>query len=125
MRAVSKFNEFHCLKHKLSFMKKLITYLILFVFFIMGNIHAQEIEWQNAIGGSSLDYVSCIIQTTDSGFVVGGYSKSGISGDKTENCVGSYDYWILKIDTAGAIQWQKTLGGFDNDILKKVIQTND
>jgi hypothetical protein len=53
------------------------------------------------------------IQQTSDGwlFILGGYSASGISGDKTENCLGGYDYWIVKVDSQGNIQWQNTIGG--------------
>jgi len=89
---------------------------------------AGTIEWQNTIGGSSSDLVSAIEQTTDGGYIVGGYSKSGISGDKTElNFVGGegYDYWVIKLDATGAIQWQNTIGGNGDDLLSSIHQTTD
>jgi hypothetical protein len=36
------------------------------------------------------------------GYILGGYSESGISGDKTQASQGYEDYWIVKTD-AGAI----------------------
>ena len=50
------------------------------------------IQWQNTIGGSDWDYLYSIQQTSDGGYVLGGYSSSNISGDKTENSQGLYDY---------------------------------
>ncbi len=76
-----------------------------------------NIMWQNLIGGSGNDYVSCVEQTNDGGYFIGGYSDSGISGDKTENAVGGRDYWVIKLDSIGNIQWQKTIGGTKNDEL--------
>ncbi|MBK7971101.1 MAG: hypothetical protein IPK08_20465 [Bacteroidetes bacterium] len=35
-------------------------------------------------------------QTNDGGYILGGYSFSNISGDKTENSNGGNDYWIVK-----------------------------
>jgi hypothetical protein len=46
---------------------------------------AQEIEWQNTIGGSLFDYLYSIQQTSDGGYILGGSSNSPISGDKNEN----------------------------------------
>ncbi|MBK9638708.1 MAG: hypothetical protein IPO63_13185 [Bacteroidetes bacterium] len=69
------------------------------------------IQWENTIGGSIIDYLYSIQQTTDGGYILGGYSGSNVSGDKTENCIGGYDYWIVKVDSQGVIQWQKTIGG--------------
>ncbi|MBL0140484.1 MAG: hypothetical protein IPP86_18460 [Bacteroidetes bacterium] len=35
-------------------------------------------------------------ETFDGGYILGGMSKSGISGDKTEDRHGNSDYWIVK-----------------------------
>jgi hypothetical protein len=61
----------------------------------------QTIEWQNTIGGSGPDILSSIQQTTDGGYILGGYSNSGISGDKTETLRGWVDYWVVKLDATG------------------------
>jgi hypothetical protein len=84
-----------------------------------------NIEWQNTIGGSNWDQLVSIYQTVDGGYILGGYSKSNISGDKTENCIGDYDYWLVKTDPLGNIQWQNTIGGNYDDMLLSVQQTTD
>ena len=71
----------------------------------VSNVFAQEIEWQNTIGGSSVDALSTVRQTTDGGYILGGYSYSNSSGNKTENCLGRSDYWIVKVDCVGTIMW--------------------
>ncbi|MBK7971100.1 MAG: hypothetical protein IPK08_20460 [Bacteroidetes bacterium] len=53
-----------------------------------------------------------ISQTADGGYIVGGISNSNISGDKTENCLGGEDYWIVKTDSLGdhsmaKYEWRK------------------
>jgi hypothetical protein len=83
------------------------------------------IQWQNTIGGSDYDYLNSIIQTSDGGYLLGGYSRSNISGDKTENSLGGFDYWIVKIDNVGNIQWQNTIGGSSSDELYSLVQTTD
>lgn len=72
--------------------------------------------WDKTIGGNSLDVIASILNTTDGGYLVGGYSSSAISGDKSEASRGSYDYWIVKLDASGNKIWDKTYGGslFDN-----------
>ena len=45
---------------------------------------APEIEWQNTIGGISGDFLYSVIETIDGGYLLGGTSNSGISGDKTD-----------------------------------------
>ena len=84
-----------------------------------------DIAWQNTIGGSSIDYLNAVIQTSDGGYLIGGYSSSGISGDKIESGLGGYDYWVVKLDAGGAITWQNTIGGSEDDYLNAVIQTSD
>lgn len=84
-----------------------------------------NIQWQNTIGGSGIDLAYSITQTQDNGFVVGGYSTSGISGDKSELSVGGADYWIIKIDSVGQIQWQKTIGGSNDDVIFSTKQISD
>ena len=58
-----------------------ITFLLLFVF---NSAFSQEIEWQNTIGGSLDDKLTSIQQTIEGGYILGGFSRSSISGDKTE-----------------------------------------
>ncbi len=84
-----------------------------------------NIQWQKTIGGSEYDRLNTLIQTADGGYILGGESLSGISGDKTEDSTGAYDYWVVKLDGLGAIQWQNTIGGADYDYLTTIIQTTD
>jgi hypothetical protein len=105
-------------------MKK-ITLFTLFLYTL--TIYAQDpnILWQRTIGGSDWDEPTFIIPTTDQGFFIGGSSKSNISGEKTENSRGGYDYWVLKFDSSGNIEWQKTIGGDKDDRLSEAKQTTD
>lgn len=68
-------------------------------------------EWEKQYGGVYIDELRSIEQTFDGGYIVGGYSNSITSGNKTQDNFGIGDYWILKLDLKGEIQWQKTLGG--------------
>lgn len=100
-----------------------ITFLLSLTFYV----HAQpiEIEWQNTIGGVKFDVPYCIRQTADSGYIVAGFSRSGISFDKIEDKVGGDDYWIIKLDKYGNIIWQNTIGGDLDDNVYSVEQTAD
>jgi hypothetical protein len=104
---------------------KLIVLILSMNFLVSTNSFSQEIEWQNTIGGIWNDQLFSIQQTSDGGYILGGTSSSSISGDKLENSYGSYDYWIVKTDSLGAIQWQNTIGGSSGDNLKSVQQTTD
>ena len=77
-----------------------------------------DIVWQNSIGGSMVDEVLMTSQTTDGGYIIGGFSNSPASGDKSENSAGMRDYWIVKLNSSGNVQWENTIGGNDNDLVR-------
>ncbi|MBL7914798.1 MAG: T9SS type A sorting domain-containing protein [Bacteroidia bacterium] len=81
--------------------------------------------WQNAFGANADDYMTVVIETNDGGFLLGGYSASAASGDKSENPKGGYDFWILKTDANGIKLWDKTIGGSLYEKLYSVVQTAD
>ncbi|MBM7560374.1 Ig-like domain-containing protein [Marinitoga litoralis] len=84
-----------------------------------------NLEWQKTFGGSNWDYAQSIEQTTDGGFIVAGYTWSN-DGDVTGNHgLYSYDYWIIKLDENGNLEWQKTFGGSDSDSAHSIEQTTD
>jgi parallel beta-helix repeat protein len=64
-------------------------------------------DWQKSYGGSEVDYTYCIRQTRDGGYILAGSSIS-FGGY-------NYDFWVLKLASDGAIAWQKTYGGGDDD----------
>lgn len=88
------------------------------------NIEAQII-WQNTIGGNTYDDIEDVINTSDGGFLLIGLSESDISGDKSENSKGAADFWIVKTNNLGVVQWDKTLGGSGNDYPATAIETAD
>lgn len=81
------------------------------------------IQWQKSFGGSGCEYVSSIQQTTDGGYIVGGWTGS-VDGDITVN-YGEYDYWIVKMDSLGIIEWQKSFGSLHDDQAYSIQQTSD
>ncbi len=82
-------------------------------------------QWQKTIGGSSQEKLQSVYQTKDGGYILGGSSSSGISGDKTQNSYGSLDYWVVKLDADGNTEWQQTIGGIFLDELRSIEQTTD
>jgi hypothetical protein len=82
-----------------------------------------NIQWQKCLGGGGYDYAASIRQTTDSGYIVAGTSYSN-DGDVSGNH-GSYDYWIVKLNKNGNMQWQKCLGGSSDDGAASIHQTAD
>ena len=91
---------------------------------------APSIQWQKSYGGSGLEAAESIQQTSDGGYIVAGYSNSN-DGDVSGNHGGQFDYWIVKLDVNGIIQWQKSLGGsaplggFGSEYATSIQQTYD
>jgi uncharacterized delta-60 repeat protein len=73
--------------------------------------------WEKVFGGSSWDEARSIQQTNDGGYVVAGYTSSFGAG--------SYDVYVLKLDTSGKEVWSKTFGGSSDDLAWSIQQTND
>ncbi|MGP8216500.1 MAG: T9SS type A sorting domain-containing protein [Bacteroidia bacterium] len=78
---------------------------------------AGNILWSKTIGGTGDDAAYSVIQTNDGGYALAGATTSfGAGGD---------DVYVIKLDSAGNLQWTRTLGGTNNDIGKSIVQTND
>jgi PKD repeat protein len=84
-------------------------------------------EWDKTFGGSGDDEANSVIQNQDGSFIIGGYSKSGISGDRSEVSRGNQeaDYWILKLDANGNKVWDKAFGGSGKDELLTIVGSSD
>lgn len=85
---------------------------------VLGNI-----QWQKTYGGSLNEEAFSIIQTSDGGYIFAGYTRSS-DGDVTL-MQGSSDYWIVKLNPLGDIEWQKTYGGTFGEIAYSIVQTTD
>jgi len=76
-----------------------------------------EVEWQKTFGGAKNDVANSIQQTTDGGYIVAGWTESFGSGEE--------DAYILKLNSKGEIEWQKTFGGEVSDLANSIQQTTD
>jgi PKD repeat protein len=92
-------------------------------FWVMKLDKDGKIVWQKCIGGSGDDWAYSVQQTSDGGYIVAGESGK-IGGDVTENN-GETDWWIVKLDSSGGIEWQKSIGGSDYDYANSIQQTSD
>jgi uncharacterized delta-60 repeat protein len=78
-----------------------------------------SVEWQKLYPGVGdyLDWSYCVRQTSDSGYIVTGFTASF--------GVGSGDVWVLKLNSTGSVEWQKTYGGRIADYASSILQTPD
>jgi hypothetical protein len=79
---------------------------------LMKLYYSGSIQWQKTYGGTGDDSASAVQQTLDGGYIVAGKTNSFGAG--------SYDFWVLKLNPNGSIQWQKTYGGTDDDAVTSV-----
>ena len=86
-------------------------------FWVLKLFSTGDIEWQKTYGGDNHDIAYSIQQTTDSGYIVAGYTFSF--------GVGGADFWILKLFSTGDVEWQKTYGGNSTDKAYSIQQTDD
>lgn len=94
-----------------------------FDFWILKYDANNTLLWSKTFGGSNDDRGADIIETSDGGFALLGYSRSS-DKDVTLNA-GSQDFWLVKLSSNGEITWQKTFGFSGADYGTTLIQTND
>ena len=83
------------------------------------------IQWQKTYGGDNADRGVVVRQTTDGGYIMAGHSRTPNNGDVTGNHSGSEDYWIVKTNSSGTIEWQNSFGGDDIENGYSICQTTD
>ena len=81
--------------------------------------------WERSFGGAGDDGITSLQQTSDGGFILGGCSRSGVSGNKTNSNFGGYDFWVVRLDTNGDKVLERIFGGTGDDILYGMQQTTD
>ena len=74
-------------------------------------------EWNKTYGGAGNDFFDCIIQTSDGGYALAGNTDSFGAGDD--------DFWLVKTDADGNMEWNKTYDSGWTEDPRAVIQTSD
>jgi hypothetical protein len=79
---------------------------------------------QLVLGGKGLDEVEKMIPTKDGGALLGIYSRSNAGGSKKTENFGEGDYWIIKLNKDGKVEWEKNFGGKGDDHLRTLALTS-
>jgi hypothetical protein len=82
-------------------------------------------QWDKTLGGDDDEASYALQPTPDGGCLLGGFSRSGVSGDRTHPTRGDNDYWIVRLDATGAKLWDKAYGGAGGELLRSIIPTSD
>lgn len=89
----------------------------------MGNL-----IWEKTFGFSGADYGTALLETNDGGFLITGVldvSSSGGQGNAKSNKLmhAGGDYWALKTDSTGVLEWSRYFGGSFSEIPAGIIET--
>ena len=76
-----------------------------------------NLEWTKIYGGSDVERANAVVETSDGGYALVGYTNSFGAGQ--------YDYWLIKTDEHGNMEWNQTYGGIDKEISWALIETSD
>ena len=82
-----------------------------------------QLEWTQTYGGSKDDRGHDVVQLSDGGYALIGYSMSA-DGDATLN-QGQHDNWLIRTDSQGTLLWQKSFGFLGHDHAYNIITTSD
>jgi len=99
-------------------MKRIIGIILLLV--LTNVIHAEtapELEWSKTFGGTEGDDAFSVQQTSGGGYILAGSTSSYGAGER--------DFWLVKTDSDGNKEWDKTFGGSGHDDTFSVQQTSD
>ena len=76
----------------------------------------NKVQWEKNFGGSEDDHIRTMA-LTDSGYIIGGESRSETSGNKRAKLEEGTDLWVLALDDDGNEQWQRSYNFKNRDIL--------
>lgn len=89
-----------------------------------------SILWQKSFGFHGADSGISVIQTNDQGYLISGVLDVTASGglgnlSRNENRHAGGDYWVLKLTSAGDLEWSRYFGGNFTDTPYGIVQTED
>lgn len=66
-----------------------------------------QVEWEKTFGGDHHDWAYSAKQTSDGGYIIAAHSKSFTDT--------GWDFYAIKLDKKGRLEWQRVTGTFQND----------
>lgn len=82
------------------------------------------VQWQQSYGGQGDDKLIAIKQVKGGGYLIAATTNSAKSEAKKDERLGGLDFWIIKIDKKGVVEWEQTFGGQYNDEPRTIVETD-
>ena len=76
-----------------------------------------NMEWNRTYGGTGVDEAFSLVATSDGGYAIAGFTDSFGAG--------YYDFWLVKTDVFGNMEWNQTYGGEFSDRAYSLVATSD
>ena len=86
-----------------------------------------EVDWVRNVGGNENDIINSVVETSDGGYIAGGYFKSSSIqvGAYTLTNNGSWDGMTIKYGEDGEVEWARSIGESSDDNIRSVDATSD
>ena len=95
----------------------LVVFLSLCLVIQVTVVFASSVMWSKTYGGEGEEVAHSLVETSDGGFALAGYTNSYGAGFD--------DFWLVKTDANGNMEWSQTYGGVEPDEANSLIQTSD
>ena len=102
--------------HKKLFLSSTVIFVLLSLCLVVA-VEADSSTWTQTYEGTDPDIALSVIETSDGGYALaGGTSSFG---------AGRADFWLVKTDAFGNMEWNQTYGGTETDVAHSVVETSD
>jgi len=95
----------------------LISVLFMSSIFIFSKTAKAAEMWSQTYGGTDNEDATSLVQTSDGGYALAGYTGIVAGGEM--------DFWLVKVDGSGNIEWNQTYGETGEDRVYSLVQTSD
>ena len=95
---------------------------VVFSLLVLGSMSSvpfvSSMMWSQTYGGELREIAYSLVETSDGGYAMAGYTWSFSSNGKE-------DFWLVKTDVKGNLQWYQTYGGAGNEVAYSLVETYD
>ena len=97
------------------------AFIFLAGFPVAGGVEAPGIAWSKTYGGKFDEGALALVETSDGGFAIAGYTTSSGAGVYDD----LYDDWLVRTDAFGNMLWNRTYGRAHDQAAKALVETSD